>query len=313
MDDKNAIYDVLIVGGGAAGLTAALYAARYNLNGLVIAEFFGGQIIEADKICNYPGIAECTGFELMTKFKQSALSSGAKLEQGRVFDIKKEGDYFKIHTIKDKEYLAKTVILAIGTKKRKLGLEKEADYLGKGVSYCFTCDGMFFKGKTVGVVGGSDAAVTAALYFSEISPQVYLIYRGDKLRAEPAWLKSLEKKQNIEVIYQANIIDLYGDGKLEGVVLDKAFKGKDRLSLDGLFIEIGEIPSREFVEPLGLKVDAKGFVVIDDHCQTSVEGIWAAGDFTTGSGGFRQIITAAAEGAVAARDVFDYLKKGEEE
>ena len=310
MIKKESVFDVFIVGGGAAGLTAALYAARYNLKTMVISESFGGLGSEAHRICNYPGVAESGGFELMNRFRENASSAGAKLEQGMVTDIVKEGVLFKISTKKG-EYYAKAIVLAIGTKRRKLGLKKEADYLGKGVSYCFTCDGMFFKGKTVGVVGGSDAAVTAALYFSEISPEIYLIYRGDKLRAEPAWLKNLEKKKNIEVLHNTNVVDLYGEGKLEGVVLDKTHRDKDRLSLDGLFVEIGEIPNEELVKPLGLKIDEKGFVVVDEHSRTNIGGIWAAGDFTTGSGGLRQIVTAAAEGAIAANDVFNYLKKEE--
>jgi thioredoxin reductase (NADPH) len=226
-----------------------------------------------------------------------------------VVDIKKYGSGFIVSTRQGKVFQTKAIILAMGTKRRKLGLEKEEEYLGKGISYCFTCDGMFFKGKKVAVVGGSDAAVTAVLYFSEICPEVYLIYRGEKLKAEPAWVKNLTEKKNIKVVYNTNVINVYGKNKLEGIVLDNSFKGKKKLCVEGLFIEIGETPNQQFNKILGLEANKEGFVVVDHQAKTSIPGIWAAGDFTTGSAGFRQIITAASEGAIAANSVFKFLKK----
>lgn len=309
MDSKPEKTDVLIVGGGAAGLTAALYSARYGLKTTVISDYFGGIGGKAHRVCNYPGVHESGGFELMNKFKEHAESAGAQLVTDLVTEIKKTDFGFTVFTQQGESFQARAIVLALGTKKRKLGLAKEERFLGKGISYCFTCDGMFFKGKKVAVVGGGNAAVTAALYFSEISSKTYLIYRGDKLKAEAAWIDNLAHKRNVEVIYKTNVVDLYGKDRLEGLILDKSFSGSKKLSVDGLFIEIGEVPNQHFNKTLGLKTDKEGFVKVDEQAKTTVDGVWAAGDFTTGSAGFRQIVTAASEGAVAANSIFKYLKK----
>lgn len=303
-------WDVLIVGGGPAGLTAAIYAARYRLKSLVLAKTPGGLAAEAHKVCNYPSEEEIGGFELMEKMKTHAQNSGAEIKIEKVVGIFKEGDLFKVSGQSGEKYSARTVILALGTKHRQLGFPSEKKYLGKGISYCFTCDGMFFKDKIVGVIGGSNSAVTAALYFSEICPQVYLIYRRSKLRAEPAWVEVLVKKENVQVIYETNVVDLFGKEKLEGVVLDKSYQGSERLALDGLFVEIGSEPDQELIKPLGVEIDKEGFVKVASDGKTNIDGIWAAGDMTTGSDGLRQIVTACAEGAIAAQSVFKYLQGG---
>jgi len=309
MDKKETSVDVLIIGGGAAGLSAALYAARYGLKTLVVSDVFGGTGGKAHRVCNYPGVSESGGFELMNKFKEHALGAGAELISDLVTNIKKLRSGFSVTTKQGDIYLAKALILALGTKRKKLGLVKEDQFLGKGISYCFTCDGMFFKDKKVAVVGGGNAAVTAALYFSEISSKVYLIYRGSKLKAEAAWIKNLSTKKNVEVIYQTNVIDVCGTEKLEGIVLDKSYNSEKNLSVDGLFVEIGEFPNDQFNKLLGLKTNKEGYIVVDEEARTNVKGVWAAGDFTTGSSGFRQIVTAASEGAIAANSVFKFLKK----
>jgi len=276
-----------------------------------LASVYGGVMSEAHKICNYPSWPEVTGPELTTKFKDHALSSGAKLELNTVEEVGKEGKLFNVKTQLGKEYLGKTLILTMGMKHRKLGLAKEGEFLGKGVSYCFTCDGAFFKGKTVAVVGGSDGAVTAALYFADICPQVYLIYRGERLRAEPAWIESVKKNNNIKVLYNTNVVGLKGEQVLEQIVLDKEFEGKKKLETSGLFIEIGGEPSRKLTGMLGVKIDEEGYVRVDSWGKTNIDGVWAAGDLTASSKGFRQIITACSQGAVCVRNIFGSLQKKE--
>jgi len=302
------VWDVVVVGGGPAALTAAIYAARYNLKVLVLAGVFGGLMAEAHKICNFPSEKSILGSELMTRMKEHAEESGASLRLAMVNRVIKEKGSFRVVT-NSEEVLGKTVILALGTSHRKLSLPSEKKYLGKGVSYCFTCDGRFYKGKRVGIIGGSDAAITAAIYFSDICPKVYLIYRGDKLRAEHAWLENLAKKSNVEVLYQTNVVDLLGEKKLEAVMIDKPHQESNKILLDGLFVQIGEVPDRAITEKLGLSLTKEGFVKIDISGRTNIEGVWAAGDITTGSSGFRQVITACAEGAIASQDIFKYLKE----
>ncbi|MFH1602126.1 MAG: FAD-dependent oxidoreductase [Candidatus Shapirobacteria bacterium] len=302
-------YDVLIVGSGPAGLTAGIYASRYQLKTLIVSSVLGGTLSKAHQICNYPSWSKISGRELAVKFQEHAKIAGAQIKSGIVAAIEKDKNFFKINTQAGKEYQAKTLLLATGMEHRQLNLASEQEYLGKGVSYCFTCDGMFFKGKTVAVAGGSDAAITAALYFSEICPQVYLIYRGKKLRAEPAWINLFNAKKNISAIYNSNIIQLKGKNKLEAVILDREFAGKKELACDGLFVEIGGEPNRKLSQMLGLELDEDGYIKTSSAGRTNVDGVWAAGDLVIASKGFRQIITACSQGAQAARDIFGYLQQ----
>ncbi len=303
------VWDVIIVGGGPAGLTASIYATRYSLKTLVLATVYGGVMSEAHKICNYPSWPEVTGPELTAKFKDHATASGAKLELDTVEEISKENELFKVKTQLGKEYLGKTLILTMGMKHRKLGVAGEEKFLGKGVSYCFTCDGAFFKQKKVAVIGGGDGAVTAALYFADISPEVYLIYRGESLRAEPAWIESVKKKSNIKVLYNTNVVELKGEEVLSQIVLDQEFEGKKELEVAGLFIEIGGEPSRKLTQMLGVEIDQEGYVQVDAWGKTNIPGVWAAGDLTASSKGFRQIITACSQGAISVRNIFGSLQK----
>jgi len=292
-------------------LSAAVYAARYDLKTLVLTGTKGGTTAEAHRVANYLGFEDISGAELAQKFIAHAQAAGAQVKMGLVAKIVKGDDGVFSLKAGEETHLARTVVLAVGMKHRRLNLPAEEKFVGKGVSYCFTCDGMFFKGKTVGVVGGGDGAVTAAIYLADICPMVYLIYRGGALKAEPAWLKVLAGKKNIKVIYQTNVVGFLGEEKLTGVVLDKEFQGKKELLLSGLFIEIGEVVDKVFIDQLGLKTDEKGWVIVDEEGKTSVEGVWAAGDITTASNHFRQIVTAAAEGAIASRSIFSYLKERE--
>jgi thioredoxin reductase (NADPH) len=304
----NNIYDLVIIGSGPAGLSASIYASRYRLNNIVFGKMPGGTIVDAHKVCNYPGLSDISGLELGQKMYEQIKEEGAEFSMESVVDIKKKDGKFKLLTDTEKEYLAKTVILATGTKRNKLAIPDEDKYLGKGVSYCATCDAMLYKDKTVGVVGGSNAATMAATMLSDIAKKVYIIYRKDKLRGEPAWIEKVEKKENIEVIFMTVVVGIEGDGKLKRVKLSKEYKRTKELELDGLFIEIGSEPNVILPVKLGIELDEKHYVVVDEKQATSTEGIWAAGDCTTNSNKFQQVVTAVGEGAVAANSVYCYLK-----
>ena len=216
--------DLAIIGSGPAGYTASIYASRYKLNNIVFGKSMGGTIADAHKVCNYPGYEEISGFDLGMKFSEQAKNLGGISKQESVEKVeKKDNGMFEITTDKD-TYEAKGVILATGTKRSKLMLPGEDKYLGKGVSYCATCDAMFFREKTVAVIGGSDAATTAALLLSETSKQVYIIYRKDELRGDPTWVETVKNTPNIEVIYKTVVTGLNGNDKLESLNLSSEYK-----------------------------------------------------------------------------------------
>ena len=302
------IFDVAIVGSGPAGYSASVYASRYNLNNVVFGKLPGGTISEAHKVCNYLAFEEITGLELSDRFSSHAKNFGAEIQNKSVVDIKKTGDIFKIYTESDNIFEAKSVILATGTKRKKLAIPDEDKYIGKGVSYCATCDSNFFKEKMVAVVGGSNAATTAALLLSEVATHVYIIYRKDSLRGDQKWVEAVLQNKKIEVIYNTLVIGLKGNGKLEGITLDTEFNRGKLLKVDGLFIEIGSEPNGDLPLKLGLKTDEVGYIKTKEDQSTNIEGIWAAGDMTTNSNRFQQVVTAVAEGAIAANSVYQYLK-----
>jgi thioredoxin reductase (NADPH) len=296
--------ELAIIGAGPAGYTASIYASRYKIENLVIGETMGGQAAESHKICNFPSYPEISGFELMTRFQKHAQELGADELFDRVTNIEGKHGNFEIHTTSGKKVEANMIIIAAGNKRRKLGLDREKEFMGKGVSYCATCDAMFYKDKIVGVVGGSDAANTASLYLSEVAEKVYQIYRRAELRGEPTWKEQVLNKDNIEVIYETNVIGLEGDEKLERIVLDNKYIKKPYLNVDGLFIEIGSIPDITLSKSLDLEITKKGLIKVDDKQNTSMKGVLAAGDITTGSNQFKQIVTACGEAAVAAQSAY---------
>jgi len=302
------IFDVAIVGSGPAGYSASVYASRYNLRNVVFGKLPGGTISEAHKVCNYLAFEEITGLELSDRFSSHAKNFGAEIQNKSVVDIKKVGDIFKIYTESDNIFEAKSVILATGTKRKKLAIPDEDKYIGKGVSYCATCDSNFFKEKMVAVVGGSNAATTAALLLSEVATHVYIIYRKDSLRGDQKWVEAVLQNKKIEVIYNTLVIGLKGNGKLEGITLDTEFNRGKLLKVDGLFIEIGSEPNGDLPLKLGLKTDEVGYIKTKEDQSTNIEGIWAAGDMTTNSNRFQQVVTAVSEGAIAANSVYQYLK-----
>ncbi len=309
MTSSNKQFDLIIIGAGPAGYTASIYASRYKLSNLIIGQAPGGLAMEAHKICNFPTEKEISGVELMQKMQTVATSLGAEVLIDLVSEIEKKERAFIVKTENGQVFEAKTLLAAIGTKRRRLNLEGENKLVGKGVSYCATCDGMFYRDRVVAVIGGSDSATTSSLYLAEIAKKVYQIYRRDQLRGDPTWIEQATKHPKIEIIYNTNVVSLKGEEKLEKIVLDKPYQGKTELAVDGVFIEIGSDPNTKLLEPLGIALDKKGYIKVEADQSTNIKGLWAAGDITTGSNYFRQIITACAEGAVAAESIFKYLQR----
>jgi len=304
--------DLIIIGAGPAGLAASIYASRFALSHIVIGSVIGGQIGETHLIDNYPGIEDKSGLEFVQKWEKHAKKYGVKILPTQVRSIKKSSNFstfFELGLENGEKLKAKTILLATGTKKRKLNILGEDNFIGKGVSYCATFDGFFYKNKIVGVIGGSDSAAVAALYLVDIAQKVYLIYRKNQLRCEPYWIKLIEKNNKIKVIYETNVIELKGKEKLQKVMLDKPYQNKKELNLEGLFIEAGSVPAFDYAKGLGIDMDKDGYIKIKKDGVTSVSGIWAAGDITDGSDKFCQVITAAAEGVIAVRKISQWLKK----
>ena len=308
MNNKE-LYDLIIIGAGPAGLAASIYASRYKIKHLILGKMFGGEALEAYKIENYPGITSASGMELMKKFQEHAQSLGVQIKQDEVTNIEKKNKDFEIITSQGKKYQTKTLILALGTKRRKLNIPGEKEFLGKGVSYCAICDAMFFKDKTVAVVGGSNSAVMSALLLSEHAKKVFIIHRKTELRAEPIMVEKVKVNSKIKIIYNTNVLEVKGtNNKLEKVILDKLYQNNKELKLDGIFIEAGSVPAVALAKKIGVEVDEQNYIKITSGGATNVSGVFAAGDITCGLAKLRQIITAAAEGAVAATSVYKYLK-----
>ena len=300
------MYDLIIIGGGAAGMSAAIYAARYNLKTLLISKEVGGVLNEAHKVSNYPGFKEISGMDLMAKFKEHVDSLSIEYLDAEVKKAEKKKDHF-IVIANDRQLEAKTIILAFGLKRKRLNIEGEDKFAGKGISYCYTCDAPFYKGKTVGVVGGSDSAALAALLLAQYAKKVFIIYRGGDLKAEPINKKAVEKNKSIEIIKNTNVVELKGDKALTTAILDRPYNGGKEFKIEGLFIEIGSIPSTVLTEQLGVRKDDNGFIIVDKEKKTNVDGVYAGGDATNTV--MRQTITAAADGAIAAMAAFHFMKK----
>lgn len=294
-------YDTIIIGAGPAGMTSAIYAARYKLKTLVISKDVGGVANLAHKVENWPGILNITGIKLMQNFKEHVKSLGVEIVEDEVDKITKK---FEIITKGDKRFKAKTLILALGTIRRKLNIPGEDEFIGRGVSYCYTCDAVFFKGKTVCVIGGSNSAAMAALLLSEYAKKVYVIYRKGKLRADSVLVERLEKKKpKTEMIYNAEVAKILGTKFVEKIVL----KDGKELPMEGIFIEIGGIPSTDLAKQIGVKLDESKSIIVDYNMQTNVKGVFAAGDITNTP--LAQIVTACGDGAKAAYSAFNCLKK----
>lgn len=326
-------YDLIIIGAGPAGLTAGIYGARYNIKHLIISENIGGMAQEAWHVENYPGILKITGKELTEKMAEQAEKLGSQILIDQAAEVSRQNSSFQIKTVAGKKLQAASIILAMGTKNRQLNIKGEEKFLGRGVSYCFTCDGIFFKDKIVAVVGGGNAAANAALALCQYAKKVYLLVRKPEMRAQPALVDKINKNKKIQVLYQTEIKELQGKDKLEKIILNSAchsragachsrtggnpqyrFRNKcgmtnNELLVDGLFIEIGAVPSNTIVKQLGVKLDAKGYIKVDACQKTNIPGVFAAGSVTSATCYLNQIVVTAAQGAIASHSVNLYLKK----
>lgn len=301
-------YDVIILGGGAAGYSAAIYSRRYLLKtALIQGQMPGGETATAGVVENYPGFTSIDGFELMQKFAEHAQANQAEFITGFVTEIKQRGHCFELLLAGGKKLSSKSIIFALGSEHRQLGLWNETALKGHGVNYCVTCDGPLYKGKRVVLVGGGDSSVKGAALLADYAKQVWLVTREKKLRAEPVNLKRLLAKKNVKLVYETTIKQLVGNTKLEAVELSRAVDGQTTLNVDGIFVEIGLIPRNELPKSLGVKTDKRGDVIVDETMHTNVDGIFACGDLTNAGGGFKQIVTAAAQGALAATSAYQDL------
>lgn len=298
------MYDIIVIGGGPAGLTAALYAARANKRVLVIEKgTFGGQITYSPKVENIPGFLSLTGNEFAEKLVEQVLEQGADVEAAEVEKIC-DGEVKKVITDCG-EFEGRSVIIATGAKHRMLGLEGEEKYVGEGISFCAVCDGAFYEGKTVAVIGGGNSALQEAILLSDLAKKVYVVQNLDFLTGEKKLSEQLLQRKNVEIILGTVVKSLHGDGELTGLTVVEEKSGKETLlSVDGMFVAIGLVPQNEiFAEVMAL--DERGYADAAEDCETSTRGIFAAGDCRKKR--IRQVTTAAADGAIAALAACDYV------
>ena len=305
---KHMIYDVIILGSGPAGLSAAIYAQRARLNTLVIEEkpLSGGQILDTYEVDNYPGLQGIGGFELGMKFREHADTLGVTFHTAQVQKVQVAGNLKEVVTEKE-TFQTKSVIVATGATHRKLGVQGEEELVGAGVSYCATCDGAFFKGKTVAVVGGGDVALEDALFLARGCEKVYLIHRRDEFRGAKVLQEQVQKTENITVLWNSEVKEIQGENKVEKILLHNNIEETDTtLEVQGIFIAVGIQPNNDAVKEV-VAVDEQGYVKALEDTVTSEPGIFAAGDVRTKQ--LRQVITAAADGANAVTSVERYLLK----
>ncbi len=305
--------DVAIIGSGVTGLSAALYAARYEMSSVVIGDFLGGATSTAWTVENYPGFESIDGYDLVVKMKDQVEKLGVALQADRVTDIAKTATGFALTTEAGQPVEAKTVIFAPGAARRKLGLPNEDEFaLGRGIHYCTTCDGPLYKGKTIGIVGGGDASVKGVNLAAQYAEKIYLIVRADLLNAEPINYQRAKVQidaGNVEVLLQNEVVELLGTDRLTGAKL----KNGRELTLDGLFVEIGAVPDVELAVKLGVALDDHGYIAVNNMMETNVPGIYAAGDTTNFFGHFKQIVTGCAMGSVASTSAFNHIHSAQAE
>ena len=300
------MYDIVIIGAGPAGLTAAIYARRANKKVLVLeAKNYGGQIINTPNIENYPAIEKISGFDYATNLYNQALKQGAEIIFEKVINIKNSKEEKQVETT-EKTYNTKSIIIATGADNRKLGIENEDEFIGKGISYCATCDGNFYKGRDVAVVGGGNTAIEDAEYLSDIVNKVYLIHRRDEFRADDISVNKLKEKENVEFILNSKVTKLNGENYLESIEVEDKDNNIKILNISGLFIAVGKIPENENFKNL-INMDDKGYIISDELCHTNVDGIYVAGDNRVKN--LRQLVTATSDGAIAATEAIKYINK----
>lgn len=321
------LYDLIIVGAGPAGLTASIYASCFHLKHIIIGTVLGGQLQFAPDILNYPGFENISGKELTTHMSEQAKKMGGEIVTQSVMKItnpklqipnksqnqndQKEKNYFEVETKEEKIYQARAIILATGTERRKLGIPGEIEYTGRGVHYCATCEKQDYKGKVCVVVGGANSAVQASVEIAQAASRVYIIYRGTELRGDPIWLEQVEKNPKIEVMYGMVVGEIEGDGEnVTGVKLQSVNQSMQKeLKADKVFIEIGGVPGTALVIPLGVEMDSGGYIKVNEKLETTVPGVFAAGDLVSSGLSIEQISSAVGLGARASATAFAYLKK----
>lgn len=303
------MYDTIIIGSGPAGMTAGIYAARREMKALIIGKELGGQLIWASEIENYPGFKSISNFELISKMQEQVKNLGVEIKTEEVKKIEKTDDKFILHTNKS-QFEAKTVILALGLVPRRLAVPGEREFTGKGVSYCATCDGPFYKNKTVAVAGGGNSAVDATEILSKIAAKVYLIHRRDEFRAFEALVEEVKSKKNVELVLSSEIKEVVGSNKLEKIkVVNKKTGQEKEIAVDGLFVEVGRIASTDLVADM-VKRDEKNQIIVDEKCQTGLPGMFAAGDVTPVE--FKQITIACGQATIAALAAYQYIQLNRE-
>lgn len=299
------IYDTIIIGAGPAGFTAGIYAARREMKTLIIGKEPGGQVVWASEIENYPGFKSIESFELVSKMQEQVTALGVELKIDEVKTIKKEGEEFNVYTGKD-NFKAKTIIIAMGLKPRRLAIPGEKELTGKGISYCANCDGPLFKNKVVAVIGGGNSALDAAEILAKIAKKVYLIHRRDEFRAFEALIEEVKAKDNIELILSSEVKQIVGKTQVEKIKVknNKTNKIND-IIIDGIFIEIGRIAHTDLVKDL-VERDEWNQIIVNEKCHTKTPGVFAAGDVTTVP--YKQITVASGQATIAALAAYEYLQ-----
>lgn len=301
------MFDIIIIGAGPAGLTAAIYGKRANKNVLVLEKnTYGGQIITSNKVENYPGFKSIAGYEFAANLYNQAKDLGADIKFENAIALKNNNDCKTVVTDKN-EYQAKSIIIATGSKKRMLGLKDEKELIGKGVSYCATCDGNFFKDKDVAVIGGGNTAIEQAIFLSSLCKKVYIIYRKSEFIADQKEIDIINKKDNVKILFNSEVINLNSDNILTSIeIINNITNEKQKIDISGLFIAIGQIPNNEIFNDL-ININEFGYIEAKEDCKTNIEGIFVAGDCRVKK--FRQLTTATADGTIAALNAIEYLKK----
>ena len=299
------MYDIIIIGAGTAGLSAAIYGVRAGKKTLVLdGAFYGGQIVNTQSVENYPGISNVSGYDFVYGLYTQATELGAEYKNDRVVAINQLDDCKEVVCESDK-YQAKTIILAMGANNKKLGVAREAEFTGRGVSYCATCDGAFYRGMDVAVIGGGNTALEDALVLSGICNKVYLVHRRDSFRAEEALVDRARGKDNIEFVTDSTVVSFLGDNKVTGIKVTNVKTNEEKdINVDGVFVAVGMKPASDIAIDL-VDLDENGYIVADESCKTSVPGIFVAGDIRTKE--VRQLVTAAADGAIAALGASQYI------
>ena len=299
------MYDIIIVGGGPAGLTAALYALRAGKSALIIEKnAFGGQITWSPKVENFPTIESISGTELADRLMEQTMNQGAEMELDEVTAIELDGDVKRVKTEFGGEFEAKTVIIATGARPRMLGVEREAELVGSGVCFCAVCDGAFYKGRPVAVNGGGNSALQDAMLLSDTCSRVYLVHRRDSFRGEAKLVEALREKENVEFVLNSSITALHGETELTGITVTDKMGNERKIAVDGLFVAIGHAPDNGIFAGL-IDLDAGGYADSGEDCMTKTPGVFVAGDCRKKS--VRQLTTAAADGSAAALAACSYI------